>query len=104
MFVRLLVFLLALSTPAFAGQAAVRAPDDEDLTLQAFLQDVETAISTSDRQRWTDLLSGSANRDESLQFFDEMVPQGITRVIVKERDRSALQGTLPGEGFRLVVE
>ena len=33
-----------------------------------------------------------------------MVPQGITRVVVKERDRSALQGTLPGEGYRLIVE
>ena len=33
-----------------------------------------------------------------------MVPQGITRVVVKERDRTALQGSLPGEGYRIVVE
>ncbi len=54
--------------------------------------------------RWLDLLSPAADRDQALEFFDAMVPQGITRVVVKERDRAALQGTLPGEGYRLVVE
>ncbi len=28
----------------------------------------------------------------------------MTRVVVKERDRSALMGTLPGEGYRLITE
>ncbi|MEP6783287.1 MAG: hypothetical protein ABI983_06425, partial [Acidobacteriota bacterium] len=102
--VSLLFLLVALSTPAFAGQTPVRAPDDEDVTVQAFLQNLEAAISTGNRQGWTDLLSASANRDQALEFFGEMVPQGITRVVVKERDRSSLQGTLPGEGFRLIVE
>jgi len=68
------------------------------------MQAVETAISTMDRNRWLDLLSPSADRDQALEFFDAMVPQGLTRVVVKERDRSALQGTLPGEGYRLVLE
>ena len=90
--------------PAFAGQVPARALDDEDLSIQVFLQAVETSISTMDRARWTDLLSPAADRDQALEFFEAMVPQGITRVVVKERDRSALQGTLPGEGFRLVVE
>jgi hypothetical protein len=105
MLVRLL-FLLALSaTPAIAGQAPVRAPiDPEELSLQAFLQAVETSISTMDRARWLQLLSSTADRDAATEFFDAMVPQGITGVVVKERDRSALQGSLPGEGYRLVVE
>ena len=82
----------------------LRAPDAEELSLQAFLQAVETAISTMDRNRWVELLSPSADRDQALEFFAAMVPQGITRVVVKERDRSALQGTLPGEGYQLVIE
>ena len=57
-----------------------------------------------ERGRWIELLSPTADRDQALEFFDAMVPQSITRVVVKERDRSALQGTLPGEGFRLVIE
>src|SRR5687767_10779757 len=106
MLVRLFFLLLALSpTPAFADQVPVRATaDPEELSIQAFLQAIETSISTMDRQRWLELLSASADRGLAAEFFDVMVPQGITRVVVKERDRSALQGSLPGEGYRLVVE
>jgi hypothetical protein len=100
----LLSLLVVLSGPAFAGQLPSRALEDEDLTIHAFLQAVETSISTMDRARWTALLSPTADKDQALEFFDAMVPQGVTRVVVKERDRSALQGTLPGEGFRLMVE
>jgi hypothetical protein len=115
MLVRLLLVLIVFCTAplsavalaevdALADQVPVRAQDAEELSLQAFLQAVETAISTMDRNRWLDLLSPLADRDQALEFFDAMVPQGITRVVVKERDRSALQGTLPGEGYRLVLE
>ena len=105
MLVRLLLLLIALCpTSALAEQVPVRALDNEELSLQAFLQDVETSISTMDRARWIALLSPSADRQQAIDFFDAMVPQGITRVVVKERDRSALQGSLPGEGYRLVVE
>lgn len=97
--------MLALSTaPAFAGQENVRAADAEELSLQTFLQAVETSISTMDRARWMELLSSTADPDAATEFFDAMVPQGITRVVVKERDRTPLQGSLPGEGYRLVVE
>jgi hypothetical protein len=101
----LLVLLSALlPVQAIAGQVPARAGDVEDLSILAFLEAVETSISTTDRVRWTELLSSVADRDQALEFFDAMVPQGITRVVIKERDRSALQGALPGEGYRLVVE
>jgi hypothetical protein len=100
------VFLLLVltATPAFAGQGSVRPLDEEDAQIQAFLQSVETAVSTMDRARWMELLSASANRDEAGEFFSSMVPKGITRAVVKERDRAPLAGTLPGEGFRLIAE
>ncbi len=104
MLVRLLLLAALSSSPAFAGQLPSRALDEEEISILNFLQAVETSISTIDRQRWLDLQSASADRDQALEFFDAMVPQGITRVVVKERDRAALQGTLPGEGFRMVVE
>lgn len=104
MLARLFVLLVFCAPPAFAGQVPARAPDAEELSLQSFLQAVETAVSTMDRNRWLELLSPSANRDQSLEFFDAMVPQGITRVVVKERDRAPLPGALPGEGYRLVLE
>ena len=105
MLVRLLFFLLAFpALPAFAGQVPVRAADPEELSLQAFLEAVQTSISTMDRKRWLELQSTTADPDSATGFFDAMVPQGITRVVIKERDRAALQGSLPGEGYRLVVE
>ena len=33
-----------------------------------------------------------------------MVPDGVTRGVVRERDRTALLGAMPGEGFSLIVE
>ena len=92
------------SEDAFAQQAPPRAADAEELSVQNFLQALETSISAADRQQWIALVSPTADRDNALEFFDAMIPQGITRVVVKERDRSPLQGTLPGEGYRLVVE
>jgi hypothetical protein len=101
---RILLFVALSCSPALAGQAPVRELDPHELSLQAFLQAVETSISTVDRARWQELLSTTADRDAATEFFDATVPQGITRVVVKERDRSPLQGSLPGEGYRLVVE
>ena len=100
----LLVLLVVVSTPAFAGQGPPRQLDDEDLSIVNFLDALEGAISTSDRAKWLNLLSDSADRDQAVEFFDAMVPQGVNRAVVKERDRSPLMGTLPGEGYRLVTE
>ena len=100
----LLVLLVLLAAPASAAQAPVRPEDDEELTILAFVSAVETAISTMDRTRWLDLHSSLADTGQATEFFDAMVPQGITRVVMKERDRTPLLGTLPGEGYRLVTE
>ncbi len=100
----LLVLLVLASTPAFADQGPARQLDEESLSILSFLEAVESAISSSDRAKWLALLSDSADRDQAGEFFDAMVPRGVTRAVVKERDRSALMGTLPGEGYRLVIE
>src|SRR5690606_40821194 len=71
------------------AQPVPEPQDPEELTIQAFLEAVQSAASTMDRARWIDLLSVNADRERALEFFDVMVPQGITRVVVKERDRSA---------------
>ncbi len=103
---RVFVLLLSLLSAATASaqQPAIPPPSDEDLSIQAFLQSVETAISTTDRAAWLNLLSSNADRDAATEFFDSMVPQGVTRVVVRERDRSELMGALPGDGYRLIGE
>jgi hypothetical protein len=97
-------FVLFFAAPAAARQSATPVPSDEDLSIQAFLQQVETAISTTNRAAWLDLLSPNADRDAAVEFFDSMVPQGVTRVVVRERDRTDLMGALPGDGYRLIAE
>ena len=101
---RFFLFAFLFAQPVYAQEVSVRAVDPEDVSIRAFLQAVHTSVSTVARERWTELLSPSADRDEALEFFDAMVPPGITHVVIKERDRAALPGALPGEGFRLVVE
>jgi hypothetical protein len=100
----LLCLVLVFSAPRSAAAQPLEPLSAEDLSIQAFLQAVEAAITTTDRERWADLLSVNADRDTVLAFFDTMVPAGVTRVVVKERDRAPLFGTLPGDGYRLLAE
>jgi hypothetical protein len=97
------VLALVFWATAVDGRQPSR-PSDEDLSILSFLQAVETAISTSNRDAWLALLSPTADRDQAIEFFEAMVPQGVTRAVIRERDRAALPGTLPGDGYRLVVE
>jgi len=99
----LLIVLLSLSTPLGARQPQT-APIDEELTINAFLQAVETIISTTNRAAWLELLSPNADRQAATEFFDAMVPQGVTRGVVRERDRAPLPGALPGDGYAIVAE
>jgi hypothetical protein len=102
---RLFFFVLfGVSTAALSAQPQIPAPSEEDLSVQAFLQAVETAISTTERERWIELLSPNADRDAALEFFDSMVPSGVTRAVIRERDRQPLLGALPGEGFQIVTD
>jgi len=86
-----------------ASQAPA-AQSAEDLSIQAFLQAVEAAVTKSSLNAWVDLLSVNADKDEATEFFTSMVPDGVTRGVVRERDRTALLGAMPGEGFSLIVD
>ena len=86
------------------AQQPVSGQTDEDLSIQLLLQAIETSISTTDGARWRELLSQNADRDAAIEFFDSMVPQGVTRVVMHERDRAPLLGTLPGEGYQVIAD
>ncbi|HUU32497.1 MAG TPA: M1 family aminopeptidase, partial [Vicinamibacterales bacterium] len=49
-------------------------------------------------------VSVNADPDEAAEFFDAAAPQGVTRAVVRERDRVPLEGALPGNGHRLTVD
>ncbi len=100
----LLLCLILLGASSIDARQPAAGQSDEDLSIQAFLQAIETTISTTDGARWRELLSPNADRDAAIEFFDSMVPQGVTRVVVHERDRAPLLGTLPGEGYQLLAD
>ena len=99
----LAILLVAWTLPATA-QPALPPPDPEELQVVRVLQRIETALATSDRAAWLSLISTNADPDAAGEFFDAAVPRGVTRAVVRERDRVPLEGALPGDGYRMVVE
>jgi len=53
---------------------------------------------------YMDLLSAVANRSFAGDAARVLVTPGISRAVIRERDRAPLEGTLPGDGYRLMVE
>ncbi|MGD9903568.1 MAG: M1 family aminopeptidase [Vicinamibacterales bacterium] len=94
--------LLAATAPLHAQP--VPPLDPEELQILRVLQRIETALSTSDRDGWLALISTNADPDAAGEFFDAALPRGVTRAVVRERDRSGLDGALPGDGYRMIVE
>ncbi len=68
------------------------------------IQRIETALLSSDKAEWLSLISANADAAAASDFFDAAVPRGVTRVVVHERDRLPLDGALPGDGYRMIVE
>lgn len=93
--------LVGLTAPAASGQPAA---DPGDPSIQAFLASLESTLSHADRAQWVALLSPNADRLSSIEFFDTAVGPGVTRAVVRERDRLPLDGALPGEGYRLLTD
>jgi hypothetical protein len=95
------VSVSAGQAPGAAGQAPV---DSEDASVSAFVEAVELAIATSSSDMWDALLSSNADRAVAARFFESMAAGAVTRAVVRERERLPLEGALPGEGFRLIVD
>ena len=78
------------------------APEDG---IAAVLRRVETLLAAgADPLAFAPLISAIADADAVRQFFTGLPVPGITRAVVRERDRAPLDGVLPGDGFRLVVD
>ncbi len=75
-----------------------------DASILALITAIEQTVRAGDMAAYLALHTDSANRERALAFAaSELVP-GATRGVVRERDREALPGTLPGDGFRLIVD
>lgn len=99
----LLAAVLFLSVaPVEARQTA--APDPDEVLIARALQRIELALSSGDKSAWLALVSTNADAGAAGDFFDATLPRGVTRAVVRERDRQPLDGALPGDGYRMIVE
>jgi hypothetical protein len=97
-----LALLLVLVAPA--GRAFAQAGGQEQDPVAVLLARLEQVLRGGAPQGYLDLLAPSADRAAASGFAQMMVTPGATRVVVRERDRGALQGSLPGDGYALLVE
>jgi len=93
------VWFWLAATPALAAPPPPRADG-----VAVLLQKVERALESGEISRYLDLLSLTADRERARIFAATIAGTGVTRAVVRERDRVHLFGTLPGDGFQLLVE
>jgi peptidase M1-like protein len=88
--------------PAVAAAAAQANADD--VKIRALLQRLEQIVKRADTPAFLDLLTGSADQKGAGDFAASEFAPGATRVVIQERDRQNLLGTLPGNGYALTVD
>jgi len=100
---RLSTLVLSCAIGASVGvRAQERMPDDE--AVRALLTVIEQAVRAGDGDAYARLHTASADRDRTREFVDSEFQAPATRVSIQERDRLPLQGSLPGNGYRLMVD
>jgi hypothetical protein len=98
------------ATLAFATLAAVASPSSAQTADQGsdpvapLLVRLEQALKEGSPGRFLGLIAQSADRQAAGKFAAEFFAPGVTRAVVRERDRAPLKGTLPGDGYALLVE
>jgi hypothetical protein len=85
------------------GRAEGQTPQAPD-PVAGLLAKLELVLREGPADRYLDLLATTADRASCAAFAQSVIVPGITRAVVKERDRAELPGTLPGDGYRLMVE
>jgi peptidase M1-like protein len=95
----MLAVALAAAAPA-ASAASQQSVDAVTVLLRKFEQTVQNA----DGAAFLSLLADSADRTRSLDFASTELLPGATRVVIQERDRQPLPGTLPEHGYRVMVD
>ncbi|MCU0249924.1 MAG: hypothetical protein MUE61_06935 [Vicinamibacterales bacterium] len=94
--------LLVLALGQAAGTYAQQPPPVDGIV--RLLLRLEQAMQAGDPDAYMDQLSAVADRRFAKEASRALIGPGITRAVMRERDRAPLDGTLPGDGYRLMVE
>ncbi|MGE0444817.1 MAG: M1 family aminopeptidase [Vicinamibacterales bacterium] len=105
--------LLLLTLPARAQEPA---PPDQPDGINALVLRLQEILIAGDRAQLATLVSPELQARNGApgdlvisntvfdQFADDFIAANVRRGVALERDRSPLLGSLPGDGFRLIVE
>jgi hypothetical protein len=87
--------------------AAMASPAQAELDqtrIVTLLKTIEGVALRADVPGYLALLSASAERSTAAEFAASEFRTGAGRVVIQERDRQDLAGTLPGNGYTLTVD
>jgi hypothetical protein len=98
-----LVLLLACAV-SVAMPARAQTPAAPPSGVETFVARFDKVVQSGDRTQVASLFSVTAPPDDVAQYAADLIDAGIVRTVVRERDRVPLDGALPGDGFRLVLE
>lgn len=102
---RPLPLLLAVAALALSGARDVGARQQagEDGIADLLLK-LQQVMQIGQPAGYGDLLSPLADRAQAAEAAVSLISPGITRAVVRERDRVPLEGALAGAGYRLMIE
>ncbi|MCX6544980.1 MAG: M1 family aminopeptidase [Acidobacteria bacterium] len=98
-----LMFVAALVVVQTAGAAPQKTAPPRNGVASLLLK-LEQTIAAGLPDAYFDLLSERAIPLRAAQAAQSLIDSDITRAVVRERDRAPLDGTLPGDGYRLMIE
>ena len=94
--------VIALLALTLSGGAFPHAQEADGVRL--LLARIERILQTGDGPGFMSALADSADKNRARDFIGSELLPGARRAVVQERDRQGLAGTLPGNGFRLIVD
>src|SRR5438034_538812 len=77
---------------------------EDDAAIHALLARIEDAAGRGDQASYLGLLAATADADTAQKFAAAEFRSPATRVVLQERDRQPLTGTLPGNGYSLIID
>src|SRR5919201_4349155 len=94
------------SAPPGSADASRRSVEDAKADGVAILLNrLEQLLQQNNRDDFPSLLSTpDITGAEAEQATDDLFSYETTRAVVKERDRTPLEGSLPGDGYHVIVE
>src|SRR4051812_15143739 len=87
---------------AWAAPAAAQTPPAAD-PIDGLLRRTQSLLESADQASFSTLFSGVSDT-QIQQYASELFVRGATHTVVRERDRTDLEGAPQGDGYRVVVE